>query len=46
MELLKTAIILVFEELGVIIKYFAWSVLGKSFIIGLILAKRKLGGNM
>jgi len=41
--ILRIGIILTFEGLGVLIRYFVWSVWGKSFIIDLILVRKRLG---
>jgi len=46
MELLRTGIILVFGGWVVDIRYCAWSVLGGSFIIGWVVVKKRLGGNI
>jgi hypothetical protein len=42
----KTETTLTFEGLEVLIRYCAWSVWGGSFIEGLVLVKRRLGGNI
>jgi len=46
MELLRIGIIQDFEELGVVTRYCVWSVLEGSFIIDLVLVRRKLGGSI
>jgi len=43
---LRIGIILGFEGLGVFIRYCVWSVLGKSFIRGLVQVRKRLGGNI
>ena len=46
MALLKTETTLTFEGLGVAIRYCVWSVLGRSFIIGWVMGRRRLGGSI
>lgn len=43
---LRTETTLTFEVSEVVIRYCVWSVLGGSFIVGWIVVKRKLGGNI
>jgi hypothetical protein len=45
-ERLRIEITLTSGELAQFIRYFVWSVLVRSFIIGLVLVKRKLGGSI
>jgi len=45
-EWLRIGITLGFGGLGVLIKYYVWDVLGKSFIRDLILVRKRLGGSM
>ena len=46
MALLKTEITLTFGGWVVFIRYCAWSVLGKGFIIGWMVVRKRLGGNI
>jgi hypothetical protein len=46
MELLRIGIILVFGELVQLIRYFVWSVLERNFMVGLIVVRKRLGGNI
>ena len=45
-EWLKIGIILTSGELAQFIRYYVWGVLERSFIIGWIVVKRKLGGSI